>query len=371
VIHRDLKPENVMLGDFGEVLLMDWGLAIPIRSGKQVAGMAGTPAYMAPEMAFGPAEKIGKASDVYLLGAILWEIITGDPPHSGDNVMACLGAAARNEIHRTEKTGELVAVALRAMSTATEARYPTVGELQDAIRECQSHSESISLSARAESELQEAERRDEYETYARARFAFQEAQNLWTGNHQAREGVVRASAAYARSALRKGDYDLGATLLIPGEPEHESLRAEIAAAREERDARQQRLKAAKRIGVGLVATIFAVITVAFFWIRAEAENARKAEAVADQKRREAVEQKQIADLKTVEANEQREQADQAPLAVRAFHQRVGRMLEGGETGVAAVFDHELEPAGGAQSVDRRRSEHAHDGAGKLPVAQLP
>jgi len=320
VIHRDLKPENVMLGDFGEVLLMDWGLAVLLRPGNAVAGMAGTPAYMAPEMAFGPSEKIGKASDIYLLGAILWEIITDDPPHGGDNVMACLGAAARNEIRPTTKTGELVAVALRAMATATEARYATVGEFQDAIRECQSHSESISLSARAESDLQDAEKRDDYETYARARFGFQEAHRLWTGNEHAREGIVTASAAYARSALRKGDYDLGATLLMPGESKHEALRAEIAAARQERDARQQRLKAAKRIGAGLVLTVFAVVTVAFFWIRAEAENARKAEAVADQKRREAVEQKQLADLKTIEANEEREKADQQ--RVRADQQRV-------------------------------------------------
>ena len=65
---------------------------------------------------------------------------------------------------------------------------------------------------------------------------------------QARQGITRASAAYARSALRKGDYDLGATLLAPDEPEHESLRLEIAAAKHERDARQQRLRTAKRIG---------------------------------------------------------------------------------------------------------------------------
>jgi WD40 repeat protein/serine/threonine protein kinase len=310
VVHRDLKPENVMLGDFGEVLLMDWGLAICLRTGKHTAGMGGTPAYMAPEMAYGPYEKIGVASDVYLLGAILYEILTGEPPHWGKSAVACLAAAARNEIRPTEKTGELVTVALKAMATEPENRFATVGAFQEAIRECQSHSESISLSARADAQLEEAEQRDDYESYARARFAFQEACLLWDGNTDARDGVGRASAAYARSAQRKGDYDLGLSLLTRGDPEHESIFQELTQARQERDARQQRLKTAKRIGLSLVAITLVVITVAFFWIRAEANNARKAEAIAEGKRQEAVEQREIADQKTREAEEQRTKAEE-------------------------------------------------------------
>jgi len=89
VLHRDLKPENVMLGDFGEVLVMDWGLArispeFPnADSVTQSDVMGGTPAYMAPEMATGPIDEITITSDVYLLGAILFEIIAGRPPHTG------------------------------------------------------------------------------------------------------------------------------------------------------------------------------------------------------------------------------------------------------------------------------------------------
>ena len=112
IVHRDLKPENIMLGEFGEVLVMDWGLAHPLkgfrksRSITDTQSMGGTPAYMAPEMATGPIGKIGPASDIYLLGAILYEFLTGHPPHLAKNAMKCLMAAARNEIAPTDKKGK-------------------------------------------------------------------------------------------------------------------------------------------------------------------------------------------------------------------------------------------------------------------------
>ena len=114
VVHCDLKPENVMLGGYGEVLVMDWGLAqlLPaFQKPREIAKSAdggGTPAYMAPEMAVGKAGLITIASDVYLLGAILYEIITGKAPHAGKNVMDCLVNVAKNVIQPTDKTGELL-----------------------------------------------------------------------------------------------------------------------------------------------------------------------------------------------------------------------------------------------------------------------
>ncbi|OHB85779.1 MAG: hypothetical protein A2V98_11205 [Planctomycetes bacterium RBG_16_64_12] len=323
VVHRDLKPENVMLGDFGEVLLMDWGLAVSRGLSSSTTGMGGTPAYMAPEMATGPVERIGSASDIYLLGAILYEIITGKAPHTGQNVMQCLFAAARNEIQPTERSGELLAIAMKAMATAPEDRYDNVGEFQQAIRQYQSHSESISLSTRADEDLQEARARDDYETFARAVFGFQEAVNLWEGNARASAGISEASLAYATSAFRKGDYDLGASLLDADIPEHADVLHQIQKSQHERDARQQRLKTFKRIGVGLVATVFAVITVAFFWIRAERDEAdrQRAEAVrqtdiATEQRQKAMEQTEIANQKTDLANQKTKEAqEQREIAV--------------------------------------------------------
>jgi eukaryotic-like serine/threonine-protein kinase len=104
VVHRDLKPDNIMLGAHGEVLVVDWGLAKirgrkqavlaglePVVSARQDSGehatrmgqVAGTPAYMPPEQAAGNVDQIDARADVYALGAILYEILSGRPPYQG------------------------------------------------------------------------------------------------------------------------------------------------------------------------------------------------------------------------------------------------------------------------------------------------
>lgn len=285
IVHRDLKPENIMLGEFGEVLVMDWGLAHPIagfRKARSItisASMDGTPAYMAPEMATGPIEKIGPASDIYLLGAILYEILTGKPPHSQKDLMKCLMAAARNEIAPTEKTGELVDIALKAMASEPEERYRDVKSFQAAIREYQSHTESVTLSSRAEDDLAGAAQSDDYQDFAKALFGFQEAYELWSGNKRAAAGISQAKLAYAGSARRKGDFDLGLSLLEQKNSEHAALRQELIAAQNERVARQKRLVFLKRAAIGLVASVLVIVSVAAVWIRAEQKK-----AVAEAKR---------------------------------------------------------------------------------------
>ena len=185
VIHRDLKPENVMLGDYGEVLVMDWGLAritpefAHVDAVYQADSLGGTPAYMAPEMARGPVEAINKTSDVYLLGAILYEIIGGQPPHSGRDVMQCLMAASQNRIDPIRYDGELKEIALKAMATQQEDRYQTVKEFQEAVRVYQSHSESLVLTAHANQNLQKARASNDYQLFARALYGFQESLTLW------------------------------------------------------------------------------------------------------------------------------------------------------------------------------------------------
>ncbi len=317
VVHRDLKPENIMLGEFGEVLVMDWGLAHPTsefakrRSINIAHSMGGTPAYMAPEMATGPISKIGPGSDIYLLGGILFEIITGKPPHTGKNTTQCLFAAITNTIRPTDKSGELLDIAYKAMATDPKDRYRTVLDFQAAIREYQSHSESISLSTRAAQDLEEADAAQDYQMFSKATFAFEEALALWAGNAKAAEGLELAKLAHAQTALAKGDYDLGGSLLDPNKPSHSDLFQQITAAKDEVDARHQRLKTIKRIAVALVAMVFVVVTVAFFAVDQQRRIAKANEIEAKENLKEAERQEQLARNNLVEANRQKVKAENA------------------------------------------------------------
>jgi eukaryotic-like serine/threonine-protein kinase len=143
VVHRDLKPSNIMVGDFGETLVVDWGLAKvlgdapetqAVRTTRstddsmntQVGTVTGTPAYLAPELTTGEVHRVTLASDVYSLGAILYEILCGQPPYSGSNkhqvlARAVLGAAPEPD-SRTNRQLDTELVALCAASMARDPR---------------------------------------------------------------------------------------------------------------------------------------------------------------------------------------------------------------------------------------------------------
>ncbi|MEM9488267.1 MAG: serine/threonine-protein kinase, partial [Myxococcota bacterium] len=96
IVHRDLKPANVMIGEFGEVYLVDWGLAVSMRDdrsgrlplARDATALAGTPCYMAPEMLGEGDNPITECTDIYLAGSILFEILVGRPPHVGNSSVA-------------------------------------------------------------------------------------------------------------------------------------------------------------------------------------------------------------------------------------------------------------------------------------------
>ena len=325
VIHRDLKPENTMLGDYGEVLVMDWGLArispeFPsAHAVSQSDVMGGTPAYMAPEMATGPIEKVTVSSDIYLLGAILYEVIEGRTPHTGSTVMACLFAAAKNKIQPPQHPGELMEIALKAMANTPADRYQTVQELQEAIRKYQSHSESIILTDNAAQNLAAARAADDYDLFSRAMYGFQEALAMWQGNRRATGLFSEARLAYAGSALRRGDFDLGITLLDPQEASHEELISQLEAGRRERESRQRRLKVLKGMVAALVLAVVAIVGVSYVAVVNERDKAIAAQEEEAKQRKIADEQKVLAEAAAVEAR--MAQAEEAIQRKRADDQK--------------------------------------------------
>jgi PAS domain S-box-containing protein len=164
VIHRDLKGQNVILGDFGEVVVLDWGLAklmnlpdddvpLSIMSDNQgdnqdaadltIEGQTiGTPAYMAPEQAAGRNELVGIRSDVYGLGAILYEILTGRPPFDGSSAREVLSEVchaqpvAPSEVW-ADVPPSLAATCLRALSKTPIDRHGSASEMAQDVQNWQ------------------------------------------------------------------------------------------------------------------------------------------------------------------------------------------------------------------------------------------
>jgi hypothetical protein len=283
VVHRDLKPENIMLGEFGEVLVMDWGLALHRdRHNESNSSLGGTPGFMAPEMVLGPISAIGPHSDIYLLGAILFQVINGYPPHSGKDQMDCLLNAARNKIEPAEESGELLDIALKALAKSATDRFSTVLEFQAAIREYLSHDESLALESDAQEAAERARQTGDYNTFSEAVYGFENAIRLWDGNDGAHAGLTATRGEYARAACEKGDFDLGLSVLQPEGAEFDGLREELRSKLAEREARTASLRRAQVIGLGLVASLLIVSSVAAVWINSERNAAEKNHQQADQ-----------------------------------------------------------------------------------------
>ncbi|MGO9462560.1 MAG: protein kinase domain-containing protein [Isosphaeraceae bacterium] len=154
VIHRDIKPANIIVGKYGETLVVDWGLAKAVGRADPSAGentllpssggssetlpgsALGTPAYMSPEQARGELDRVGVRSDVYSLGATLYCLLTGKAPFGGDDIGAVLHAVQQGQFRRPSQHAPaldkaLEAVCLKAMATMPEDRYPTPRALAD------------------------------------------------------------------------------------------------------------------------------------------------------------------------------------------------------------------------------------------------
>lgn len=242
VLHGDIKPHNIMVGDAGEVLVMDWGMASAVPDAidspasplAERTAVSGTPSYMSPEAAQGRGGLIHHTNDVYMLGGILFRMLNGYPPHYGRDSAECLRAASRNRIEASKGTGELLDIALTAMRTEPQARQQTVTDLHAAVVAYRSHRVSRELAEQAATDLTQAQQSGSHRSYQRAVFGYEAALERWVGNQPAQRGLERALGAYATHALTAGDLDLAASL-VANHPSLNALRLRIERALVERE----------------------------------------------------------------------------------------------------------------------------------------
>jgi serine/threonine-protein kinase len=256
VIHRDIKPDNVMIGAFGEVYLLDWGIAVSLVDdgtgrlplARDATDLAGTPVYMAPEMVGGLPDRLSVRTDVYLLGAVLFEIVTGQPPHVGANLREVIARIVSSPPALPPSCpAELARIVQTAMALEPDARFADVAAFRAALTAFLDHRGSLSLSDDAALRAADlvamiASRGDRagedlrvalYRTFAEARLGFREALRAWPDNEAAQRGLRAAVEAMVGFELESGDARAAWVLLSELTEPDPDLRARVQAARDE------------------------------------------------------------------------------------------------------------------------------------------
>jgi len=274
IIHRDLKPANVMIGRFGEVYVLDWGLGVTIDEAdtlglplaRSVDVVIGTPGHMAPEMIDTRRSLIGTATDVYLLGTCLHMVLTGRPRHDQGTVRERMLSALRSApmTYASEVPIELVRICNRAMAREPKQRFRSAQEMRQALDAFLTHRTSQRLcdeaSARAtrlrallrHGDSDEPERA--HRLFAECRFGFRQALEEWPENpsaHSGMQGLLEMMIAYE---LSHGDPQRARPLLAELPDPRPHLEAEVDK-RVEESARKleklERIEHATDISIGL------------------------------------------------------------------------------------------------------------------------
>ncbi len=361
ILHCDLKPDNVMVGEFGEVLVVDWGQAVDL-SMPETMRPGGTPAYISPEMArywvdlhlehkphSEAQELVGFRSDVYLLGALLFEIVAKIPPHGGEDESAyqTIRRAAKNDVADYQRfaNDELMQIALAALRLGDRKPIETVEDLSNAIKVYENRLSSIELRHRAYDVLATAKNNSDYDEFQRARFGFEESLEKWDGNALSQQGLRDARFSCAELALKDQNFDLGIGMLDqPETPKEKTLKQKLVEGKIKRDRRK---KLVRYLALGLASSIIVGLGLNAFMINENFKTLKLRDVALLDKREaekatlQAVEETRKAEQSTLLAEQKRQQAEQELFPLRKEIQEFPQRLKKAEAEYQVQLDQKL------------------------------
>ena len=297
IIHRDLKPENVMLGEFGEVYVLDWGIAVSLEedpSGRLAAAAdeempVGTPAYMAPEMVDGDGKLLGVHTDVFLLGAMLYEALTGELPHQGQTLFQIMFKAhtcAPPEFDDTVPP-ELADICRKAMSREPGDRFESARALREALQAYRRNREARRLAEQgerrlaelsdlvdAETEGAEIDERALYKVFSECRFAFEQSREINADGPRATDGLQKALETMAERELQQEAFKAASLLVADLPNRNPDLEGRLDELGEQLSARRENFATLKQIShdvdveVGKKPRAIFAIVFGLFWAAA-------------------------------------------------------------------------------------------------------
>lgn len=219
-LHRDLKPENVLVGELGDVYLADWGIAVCMSAADErfplasdVQTIAGTPAYMAPEMLDPENTPLGPWTDIYLLGSILYELLAQRPPHEGESMAELVHNIVRGP-EMPDCEAELVRICARAMQNDPTARFESALQFRLAVRGYLQHEGARAIAAKADSAFAawHVHRRGgdmmaADDSFAKSRFGYQAALESWPDFEYAAARLRDLDLEMAQAELGAGNLE--------------------------------------------------------------------------------------------------------------------------------------------------------------------
>lgn len=338
IIHRDLKPAQVMVGAFGEVLLMDWGLALnfdserlkELSSGDVISELpttasasnpAGTPAYMAPEQTEMTSGNVGPWTDIYLLGGMLYVLLTGRAPRIGASSLNAMRQAQDGEytpVGEGAPMGRhlpegLAALCTKALNPSRFERVPSAEEfvagLQDHLSGALQRSESMAIARAMAGRLERA--KGDYHELNECITGLTRSLALWPRNPEAAALRESAFEDYARGAITHGDLALAQMQAgqLDDARRRDGLLGEISRAQEAIQHREKTRRFAF-VAVGALLVVIAVGSTVFaVRLRDRTEAAEAAKAAAEVSEAQAVTARKSAEDSSASANRARTDAE--------------------------------------------------------------